>query len=40
MSSQMLVHLDPKLDIRVTCDASNYSNVGVLCHQLSKKLKE
>ena len=34
VSSQVLVHFDPKLDIRVAYDASNYGIGAVLSHQM------
>jgi len=34
MSSQLLVHFDPKLEIRLACDASAYGIGVVLSHKM------
>ena len=34
MSSQLLVHFDPKLEIRLACDASAYGVGAVLSHKM------
>lgn len=33
MSSQVLVHFDPKFEIRLACDASDYGIGAVLSHR-------
>ena len=39
VSSQVLVHFDPKSDIRVPCDALDYDIGAVLSHQIPDRLE-
>ena len=34
LSSQLLVHFDPNLEIHLACDASSYSTGAVLSHKI------
>ena len=34
LESQLLVHFDPSLEIRLVCDASSYGTSAVLAHQM------